>query len=218
MQQRPDQGDGRQRRQRHEERAGFATRNDLVRDESQHHGRHQHDQAPEQPGHQEARGVGAQPYSGEPKQIPGPGLGGGQRPIEEPRVASKRFGTLGRDLGVAPFDRVDFPIATEHAGKQGHGPAVIRPKRQHRARVADPPLVVLSEPYPPSAHAGRVQGVVEESGGIGRLRPCRPLEVDALMAADDSERVEQSRIVVADARVSCKAVKVEQALPGAVLI
>ena len=167
VQQRPDQGDGRQRRQRHEERAGFATRNDLVRDESQHHGRHQHDQAPEQPGHQEARGVGAQPLSGEAKQIPGPGLGSGQRPIEEPRVASKRFGALGRDLGVTPFDRVHFPIAAEHARKQDHGPAVIRPERQHRARVADPPLVVLGEPHPPPAHAGRVQGVVEESGGIG---------------------------------------------------
>ena len=75
VQQCPDQGDGRQRRQRHEERAGFATRNDLVRDESQHHGRHQHDQASEQPGHQEARGVGAHPLSGEAKQVPGPGLG-----------------------------------------------------------------------------------------------------------------------------------------------
>ena len=173
---------------------------------------------PSSPAIKKRAASGVQPLSGEAKQIPGPGLGGGQRPIEEPRIASKRFGALGRDLGVAPFDRVHFPIAAEHAGKQDHGPAVIRPKRQHRARVADPPLVVLGEPHPPSAHAGRVQGVVEESGGIGRLRPRRPLEVDALVAADDSERVEQSRIAVAVARVSGKAVKVEQALPGAVLI
>ena len=111
-----------------------------------------------------------------------------ERPIEDPGPVLEPRRARAVEALRAPRRRIDDSIGTDGAREQGHGTAVLAPKRQHREAVPGPPAARGREIDLARPHAGSDENTLE-----GRLLPLGLHESDLLAPADQPEGFDQRR-------------------------